>query len=1494
VTTRTRATTRPFNIVFLLMSLATSAGAADAPSLILEHLTPAEGMPQGTVTATLQDSQGFVWLGTQDGLVRYDGHELVRYGYSRNAKGLPGNFVYEIAEDRNHDLWVAIKDSGIARWNRKTDDFTVYRHDPLNASSLATDSTRTVLVDPSGLIWVGTSGEGLDSLDPATGIFQHRRHDPSDTATLGNDHIFQTMLDRRGVLWVGTADGLDAWRPERGAFQHFRHDSNSPASLGGTQISQIVEDARGEFWVGSFDGGLTHMNRDGHVSQVFRHDAERADSLSSDDVRDILEDRAGNLWVGTTGGLDLLDSSGGFTHYRHDEGDAGSLRDSHIRSLYEDPAGLVWIGTLSGGVSRWNPRSRELGGHRPAWLVGKLVTSFADTADQKVWIGSLGGGLTRYDDSTGDAVPVDDIVGRRNALGDSRIMSLQTDRRGSLWIGTMKDGLKRLRPDGSIESIGVKVGDPKSVSAGGIMTLLESSRGAIWVGTYGGGVNIVDPVSGDVRQLPHDRAVPGATSGANVSAIAEDRRGYLWLGSDGGGLDLATADGNVIKSFRHDPNDDTSLPSNDIYAIEVDGAGEVWVASDHGGLAHAEGSPTDPGKIRFHSISREEGLSSDTIYAVLNDGAGHLWLSGNSGLMRYDPKTGQIKTYHREQGLQGEEFDLNAYHRMRDGRLGFGGPGGFNLFDPDRLTETTRAPRLALTRLEVLGTLAPTKAPYWLLDRIELDHGASIVSLDFAALDFTSPKRNRLEYRVSGLSERWIELGTQHRVTLTNLDAGDHLLEVRAANADSVWSDPPLRLTVHRAPAPWRSPWAYALYAIALLLLMAHLLRRHRARIRSIVRAKQSLEAEVALRTRELLDSNRRLGEASEAKSNFLARMSHELRTPMNGVVGSSELLARTPQSSTQARLTETIRSSAQVLLQIVNDLLDLSKIQAGKLELEILPFDLVKILEESATLFSAAAENKGVELVVCPPPRALADLLGDSLRIRQILMNLIGNAVKFTLQGEVVIRADVTAVEGGRVSLEVSVTDTGIGMDAATIAKVFEPFTQADESTTRRFGGSGLGLAICRELTGRMSGIITVDSRPAVGSTFRVSLPLGISAAPATPMIHGAPLPVLNILTRRSALREAISRHATAMGMSVAPTDPSRQHETAEELVIVDLGTYEGFVKAELASGRSGRRPLLIVAAASELEQLQETHRLDQAIVVHKPLHRDSLRAALAAAMGSSGAPLPDAPASARPSTPLRCLSGYVLLVEDEPVNAAVAEAYLKELGCRCVWVDNGREAIARSVSERFDLIMMDLNMPVMDGFATAIQIREREGERRVPIVALTAHDADTYRDICLESGMDEVLSKPYTMEECSRLLGRFLMDSSASNTMRLATIKHPLSTVDAAAVAGLRKLRTDGRDSLYSTLVDLFRNSSEASLAQLQAALDAGDSKGAGAACHKLAAAAANVGAIAFSREMRQIEKACETNDLARARELADGIMTAHGFLLEELASLQMRATA
>jgi len=1388
---------------FLLIAAASVAAAADAPPLVLTQLTTADGLPQGGVHAVLQDSQGFMWFGTEDGLVRYDGQELVRYGYLRQAdRGLPGNYINQIVEGPQHNLWLAIN-GGLARWNRADDRFTVYRHDPNDPNSLASDQVNTVSIDALGRVWIGMSDAGIDVLDPRTGRFESLRHEAATPGSLASNHVTTLSRDRAGNLWVGTDQGLDELEAGQKSFRHFHHVEGDPRSLSGNDIWRVLEDSSGSIWVATYGAGLDRMDRSGNVLQVLRHDPHQPGSLASDEVQALLEDRQGRFWVGTTDGLDLLNrASGAIAHYRHVRQDPESLPDSSVFSLYQDSAGLVWIGTATGGVSRWDPRSAELGARQPDWL-GKFVTAFADAPDGGVWVASMGGGLVEYDPDTGRKLDLAAVIGRQTALAGVPVMSLREGRNGTLWVGTMDRGVAMLSRSSQLKWIPVKRGDPHSLSAAGIMTIFESRDGQVWVGTYGGGTNVVDPATGLVRQLPYG-STPGAVSADSVTAFAQDSQGNLWIGTDGGGLDLARPDGTVIKVFRHDARDPSSLPSDTVYALAVDAHDRVWIGTSGGGLALATGAPSAPQSIRFRTLSLGQGLTSDTIYGVLVDGDGRIWLSGNAGLMRLDPNTNAVKTFHVADGAAGEEFTTNAYFRMRDGRLCFGGPTGFNIFDPSRLTERSESPLLALTGVEIGGAAAPGATPYWRRQRISLDYRANIVSLDVSVLDFTSPRHNRIAYRMAGLTDRWIDLGAQHRITLTNLEPGNHVLEVRGANSDSVWSAP-LKITLHRDPAPWASPWAYAIYALMVLGFVAQRLRKQALERRHQVRERERLEAEVAARTRELSESNRQLADAARAKSDFLDRMSHELRTPMNGVVGMTELLARTPQSSTQARLTQTIRSSAQVLLRIVNDLLDLSRAQAGKIALEKLPIDLDRILEECAGLFSGTTQAKGVRLTVRPPAPAHrapdgCTLIGDPFRIRQIVMNLIGNAVKFTEHGEILVQADVEPVDAERAAVQIIVADTGIGMDAATVEKIFHPFTQADESTSRRFGGSGLGLAICRELAELMGGSITVESTPGTGSTFRLRLPLDLSAVASVP-------------------------------------------------------------------------------AATAAESGGHTER------------------------SSSGT-----------------IGAYVLLVEDEPVNAAVAQGYLEALGCTSVWTKDGAEALARSASERFDLILMDINMPAFDGYETARLIRERAGTgRRVPIVALTAHTPAQVRARCEAAGIDDVLSKPYTPEECEKMLRRWVPSDSkpravkqTSGDQMTATMTarqeqrsntgdarrtppvEDLSKIDQATVVRLRGTGAAGRTNLYVRLVELFRAGSTTALSELQSALRSGDLAAARAICHKLKSSAANVGAIAFSEDVRRLEQLCAAGDGAAAWSVFERLHSAHPALISEMAGFERREIA
>jgi len=1488
-------------VLSILFSSASSLAAVmpNARPMILEHLSTLDGLPQGTINFSFHDSQGFVWFGTEDGLVRYDGHEIYRYANSPKVQGgLPGNFIFAIAEDAHGDLWLAIKGAGLARWNRASDTFTVFKHDDKNPLSIASDSLRTLVVDSQGRIWLGTLDAGVDVLDPRTGAVAHLRQSSTADPSLIGDRVYSLMEYPRGQMWIGTESGIDRWKLDGGRFIHASFADAKPV-LAGKQITAIVRSNDGTLWAATHESGVHHLTASGSDLADLRHSAGDPASISSDEVHSLLDDHAGHLWIGTAAGLDSVSlASMDISHYTHDKSDPDSLSDSYIMSLYEDEAGLMWIGTRAGGVNRWNSHSWELGGRNPRWLDGKIVVSFADAPEGHLWVGTLGGGLYNFDPSTGDAVNLDAILHKDNVLGDRRIMSLHRDRRGNLWIGTWSKGVERLSEDGQITSIGPSPGDPHGLSAPGIAVIYEARNGLLWIGTHGGGANVLDPDTGIVRQLPVGADVRGATSSENITSFLEDAAGNVWMGTENGGLDVADAQGVVFHSYKHDLADSGSLSSNIVYALEADSSGKIWAATDGGGLDAVIGSSTRPAEVRFETYSQSEGLTSDTIYGVLLDHVGQLWLSGNAGLMRFDPVSHAVKTYHREHGLQGEEFGSGAYFRMQDGELCFGGAAGFNVFDPRLLGATSQPPRIVLTGIEVLGAPVHEASPNWLLKRVALDYRASVVSFDFAALDFTSPRRNRLAYRVSQLTDKWIDLNSQRRVTLTNLPAGDHILEVRAANADSVWSTVPYQLTIHKEAAPWASTPAYVAYAILGVGLVLWAAWAQRAKLRGALAAQQQLESEVALRTKELREANQQLIIASEAKSHFLARMGHELRTPMNGVVGMTELIGRSPLSVTQARQLQTIQTSAKTLLQILNDLLDLSKAQAGKTVLESLPLDINLLTEECVAMFTGAAESKGIDLIVCPAPPGRLEPLGDPLRVRQLLMNLVGNAVKFTEHGEVVVTCDLEAAGPQLVQMKLAVADTGVGISAAARDKIFEPFTQADETTTRRFGGTGLGLSICHEVTKLMGGEISVQSEPNKGSTFTITVKLKAQAKPLAGRMAGMEGTVL-LVTERPHLLESLRRHAALLGLKTRRTAlDSAAASDENDIVMLDADSHPAEIGRIMADPLRSRTIVVATPATIEAQRLESQVAKNQ--LLRSPIQRDTFRNAVTAARemaeGSAAAEGNNVPTDITGAYLFPLMSAHVLIVEDDEVNGTVAEGYLAMLGCSSVWIKDGLAAVSRFQNERFDLILTDLNMPGLDGYETTRRIRALEaGAKRTPIIALTANKASAHREACLFAGMDDILSKPYSLAELTGLLRRWVDPAEAAR--RSAPPKgapRNLTLVDGAGMVDIGSLGANSNGALYARLVGLFEASSAETLARIDTALRSQDWKSAQQAAHKLKGAAGNVGAHEFAAQLAELEASCNDGDAAVAHYSHTMLRAALPALLDALKQHCLRASA
>ncbi|MEY4375666.1 MAG: hypothetical protein RJB26_216 [Pseudomonadota bacterium] len=1362
----------------LLWLPARIASAAVAQPLFLTHLQMTQGLSHGDALAILQDRQGFIWIATESGLNRFDGREVRVYRRGEpGSEGLDADFINGMVEDASGDLWLATVGGGLVRWDRETNRFTAYRHDAGRSDSIASDALLSVWVDDGGHVWVGTESNGLDRLDVATGRFQHFLAASTPQATsLPGAAVFAIAGAQSGFLWVGTDAGLALFEMATGKVAR-RYDTASKPALPGSRLRALFREADGALWVGLYTGGVARISADGDHVLAYSHADGVSDSLAAGPVRALLRDAGGRLWVGTSNGLDLMQSNGAFHHYVFRPEDPRGLPDNYVMSIYQDRSGLLWIGTRSGGVSRWNPRSWQMGHFRPSLATGLPIAAFAPgNVPAETLVGTVGGGLLAVDFQTGQERRVLD---KSSGLSDDRVMSLLRDSRGDLWVGTLTGGLVHQSRDGRLEVFRAGTGRAGSISADGVMSLYEDRAGRVWIGTFGGGV---------CRYLGSARfdcvSVEGPTgsvlSDSRATALAEDRYGRIWIGTPGGGLNLYDPATRKVMIFRRNARgaERAGLSDDRIYSLYFDGRGLLWVGTAAGGLMRisvpAPNSGDDnSGPLSVQNFGVPEGLSSNVVYGIERGDGDELWLSTANGLTRFSMSRGVIDRFTEAQGLQGADFNFGAHYRFSDGTLAFGGTGGLNRFRPADIQAGKNAPPVVLTAFEVLNKPADTRVPAYLLDKAVLGYRDAVVSFEFAALDYVAPEDNRYEYKLDGFDEDWVQAGTRHRVSYTNLDAGDYVFRVRARNADGVASASNLALALQVQPAPWASPLAYAVYAFLVLALWVYALRSFRRKRRQEIEYNRRLEQTVHERTRELEERNQTLQELTAARSAFVARMSHELRTPMNGVIGIADLLLDTPLDDTQRRFTRSIQQSAQSLVQIVNNILDFSKMEVAEIRLDPVPTAIDIVVEQAVELFAGRAAEKGLELVCASPAVAVPEVLVDVVRFRQVVLNLIGNAVKFTDSGhvQVSLTAGVSG-QDGLVHVALRVSDTGIGIRAENLDHVFDAFQQEDNSTTRRFGGSGLGLTIAKQLTELMGGRLLVSSTHGSGSVFTVQISLpatgaGVGDCPSPEGVAG--LREVFVLDPSPIVREVLLQWLGNWGIRARAVE-SWAGIPAERLAAADaddvfIGADAVWLQTRGTPAESWRdwpaerRPRSVLLSGFNRRAGTPPSGLNPAAFnghLVKPLRwRELLQLLSRLADGAVAGPIDLNEPVEEIST--RVLN--VLVVDDHALNRTIAVGKLAALGHHAVAVTGGQEALDLLLQQRFDLVLMDCQMPGMDGYQASAEIRRRERgtEARLPIVALTADATTESRERCAAAGMDDFIEKPFARETLAEQLARW-----------------------------------------------------------------------------------------------------------------------------------------
>jgi len=1131
-----------------------------------------DGLPSGPIYAAAQDRNGLMWFGSAGGLLRFDG---VSFKVFRNEVGdpesLPANPTYSLLVDRDNRVWTGGISTGLIAYDQGSGRFRHWTHDDQQPASLAGDEVWSIAQTADGSLWVATEN-GLDRMRPDGTGFNHVPLDVGGKHAASFGQTRALLADTDGRLWIGAESGLYLREPD-GTIHQVPVDSSFHGDVG---KSWRIDGGHGEVRV-SLTGGLLIIGTDGVARSL------ASQQLSSQRIMSSTRDSSGRLWIGTANGV-LLDHGDG--HPQRIIGQPllpGGLPSNKTWQTTLDAEGGLWITFELSSVAYlppgWNGFARFT--HipdDPGSLTGIVASTIRMSRDGQLWLGGNNGWIDKLDAGTGRVQHV--VQGMQG-----QVVSLAEDTRGRLWIGNSPQ--LNLLDHGKLIPIDLdhaRVTRPVLLCAG--------DDGRMYVASWNEGVFVVDPDSLVVAPVAMEQAGDDILRPEQITL----HDGSLWYASEGGLLRRDGKDGKLLFV--------PGVPRQSIVAFAFDATG-FWLAS---GSVLEHYRYADGRAVRDDSIDlNHEGLKSD-LRDLRVDKQGRLWVFANPGLWQFDQRTRRFRSFGPAQGLLNANFDGSATAMTPGGMMFAINNDGVVAFQPEQLLQSEKTGSSPALMLAYLNVQRAGEVRSIALDSkvVQLGWRDRDLRVGTRLASFINPAANHYRFRLNGFDTTWVDTGDHGERDFAGLAAGDYTLEVQAAGANGQWVHLPVPLKIHVQAPPWTRWWAWIIYVLLLAAMVALILHNWRRRLAQRHRM-------------QLVEQQRQMAEAaSAAKTQFLATLSHEIRTPMTGVMGMAELLLSTPLSPQQHDYTQAMQRSGGMLLKLLNDALDLARIEAGKLELEPAPFDPRQLLEDVAQLEQGLAHTKGIRFVLQVDDDMPAVVVGDALRIKQVLLNLANNALKFTEHGHVALRGQRMA--GG---LQFSVSDTGPGISEASQARLFQRFEQEDGPQRR--AGSGLGLAICRELVDMMGGSIELESRLAHGSTFRVRLPL---AEPA-----------------------------------VAPALPA----------------------TDTATGQCYR----------------------------------------------------------------------LLLVEDDTIVAAVIRGLLEREGHQVVHVTNGLAALAELAQASFDAVLLDLDLPGVDGFQIARLIRQREqAGSHLPIIAVTARTGSEDELRARAAGMDGFLHKPLSGEQLATAL--------------------------------------------------------------------------------------------------------------------------------------------
>ena len=1034
-----------------------------------KHLSLEDGLSQVSVLCLIQDHEDFIWFGTAEGLNRFDGYKFTVFRHSpREADSLSSSYIYSLVEDRENRLWVGTR-KGLDRYDRDRGGFVRYAHPLVKHVTFVGESDQ-------GFLWVGTLNEGLWRFYPDRMHFEPLtpNRDPAPNMVLN-------VLEEPETLWIGSSGGLLRMSNEETRPQMIALGDEMPDS-----INHIFRDSFGRLWVCT-EKGLFYKPDDADF-QDYILEPEYGQVIA---VEYMFQDSLDRIWFGTDLGLFRLAPDQTLTRFR--EGEGWGLRDNWVRSMIEGRDRILWFGTTTAGAAYLDMEAKSFGsissrGPEGYQLAGDRVIGIHVDQNGILWVGSYGYGLTRLDREERSSRYFKHDPNDESSLSSNQISVVYTDLAERLWVGTWQRGLNVMLDDETgFRRFGSEPGKTTSLLNDSIRTIMEDSSYRLWVGTIGG-LNLADRVEGTFQRFPFNPE--GESLFVEVSSISEDEDGTFWVGTEGVGLARFFPD-----EGRYEWPARNSMPAIDERVMSLlPGEGRLlWVGTGKGLYR------LDKADMSTRFYDRDDGLSNDTIYALLPDRQRRIWISTNAGISCFNPATEVFRNYDTGDGVTGTEFNRGGYYHDPDtGELFFGSISGLTHFFPQLIVDNAFVPPIRVTELMVNHQPVTLRNERDASGALVLDYSDKIFSLEFAALAYADPQKNQYAYRLEPFEQSWISVDAERRIaTYTNLPAGSYRFRVKGSNQDGLWNESGLTLRLEIRPPPWRTWWALLIYGALTVSFLWWYLSLQRDRLMRERRIAEQ-ERQVAEKDRQIAEQARltaeHLRQLDRLKDEFLANTSHELRTPLNGIIGLAESLldgAGGPMSTAARNNLDMIVSCGRRLANLVNDILDFSKLKNHSLDLNRQPVDLFALVDVVLALTHPLTRGKSLELI-SEIPIDLPPAYGDEDRLQQIMLNLVGNAVKFTEKGRVTISAEQ---EDAR--LVIRVADTGIGIPEEKFAHIFKSFEQLDGTIIRQAGGTGLGLAITRKLVELHDGHIQVASRVGEGSVFSFTLPIATEDPP-------------------------------------------------------------------------------------------------------------------------------------------------------------------------------------------------------------------------------------------------------------------------------------------------------------------------------------------------------------------------------------------------------------